>query len=275
MAEKDFAIVCDASCDLPLSFLEKARVVPVRLADPESGDADPFERVYRGLAEKGYGHVISIHSAASFSPLIECARAAAKTCADAIDVRIVDSGSASAATGMLIDRAARHRSFDVSLDDSVSALEALAGQVRLLVIPVSSTLQAARRRQRGHGRAGLIGRAAATIRMRVTGERGLYLVSGGEITQLARNTDISALSKRLSHAAAAVSSSNGPLLHALVEDGNARALRMVERALEEEGVQTGCLGTVRALPITEEVVGAGSVAVAIAPESSYRRAVPK
>ena len=261
MAEKDFAIVCDASCDLPLSFLEKARVVPVRLADPESGDADPFERVYRGLAEKGYGHVVSIHSAASFSPLIECARAAAKTCADAIDVRIVDSGSASAATGMLIDRAARHRYFD--------------GQVRLLVIPVSSTLQAARRRQRGHGRAGLIGRAAATIRMRVTGERGLYLVSGGEITQLARNTDIAALSKRLSHAAAAVSSSNGPLLHALVEDGNARALRMVERALEEEGVQTGCLGTVRALPITEEVVGAGSVAVAIAPESSYRRDVPK
>ena len=45
--------------------------------------------------------------------------------------------------------------------------------------------------------------------------------------------------------------------------------------LEEEGVQTGCLGTVRALPITEEVVGAGSVAVAIAPESSYRRDVPK
>ena len=275
MAEKDFAIVCDASCDLPLSFLEKVRAVPVRLADPESGGSDPFEHVYRGLAEKGYGHVISIHSTASFSPLIERARASAEACSGVIDVRVVDSGSASAATGMLIDRAARHRYFDVSLDDSVSALEALAGQVRLLVIPVSSTLQAARRRQRGRGRAGLIGRAAATIRMRVTGERGLYLVSGGEITQLARNTDIAALSKRLSHAAAAVSSGNGPLLHALVEDGNARALRMVERALEEEGVQTGCLGTVRALPITEEVVGAGSVAVAIAPESAYRRDVAK
>ena len=40
-------------------------------------------------------------------------------------------------------------------------------------------------------------------------------------------------------------------------------------------MQTGCLGTVRALPITEEVVGAGSVAVAIAPEGAYRRDVAK
>ena len=275
MAEKDFAIVCDASCDLPLSFLEKARVVPVRLADAESDGSDPFERVYRGLAEKGYGHVVSIHSAASFSPLIERARTAAEACADVIDVRVVDSGSASAATGMLIDRAARHRYYDASLDDSVAALEALAAQVRLLVIPVSSTLQAARRRQRGRARTGLIGRAAATIRMRVTGERGLYLVSGGEITQLARNTDVAELSRRLAHAATAVSANSGPLLHALVEDGNARALRMIERALLDEGVRTACLGTVRALPITEEVVGAGSVAVAIAPEGAYRRDVAK
>ena len=147
--------------------------------------------------------------------------------------------------------------------------------MRLLVIPVSSTLQAARRRQRGRARTGLIGRAAATIRMRVTGERGLYLVSGGEITQLARNTDVAELSRRLAHAATAVSANSGPLLHALVEDGNARALRMIERALEEEGVRTACLGTVRALPITEEVVGAGSVAVAIAPEGAYRRDVAK
>lgn len=271
MAEKDFAIVCDASCDLPLSFLEKVQVVPVRLADPELGDVDPFESVYRGLAEKGYGHVVSIHSAASFSPLINRARVAADTCADVIDVHVVDSGSASAATGMLIDRAARHRHFGASSEESVAALEALAASVRLLVIPVSSTLQAVRRRQRGHARAGLIGRAAATIRTRVTGERGLYLVSGGEITQLARNTDVAALSGRLAHAAAAVSANSGPLLHALVEDGNARALRMIERALTEEGVRTTCLGTVRALPITEEVVGVGSVAVAIAPESSYRR----
>lgn len=269
MAEKDFAIVCDASCDLSLSFLEKAQVVPVRLADLESVSSEAFERTYRGLAEKGHASAVSIHSAASFSPLIGCAREAAAACADVIDVRVVDSGSASAATGMLIDRAARHRYYGASLEDSVDALQALAAHVRLLVIPVSSTLQAVRRRRRG--RAGLIGRAAATIRTRVTGERGLYLVSGGEVTQLARNIDIAALSDRLAHAAAAVSANDGPLLHAFVEDGNTRALRMVERALEEGGVRSTCLGTVRALPVTEEVVGAGSVAVAIVPESAYRR----
>ena len=273
MANRDFAIVTDASCDLMPAFLERAGVelvAPVEGPDGEKDFAGPLESLYRSLAARGYARVVSVHSAACFSPALDAARAAAEACDGVCEVEVVDSGSASAATGMLIDRIARYRYFDVDFHDAVAGVRLLAGQVRLLVVP-SAKARFDRRRRRSHHRAGLLGRATASLRVRISGERGLYLVSGGEVTQLARNIDTAALSDRLAHAAAAVSANDGPLLHAFVEDGNARALRMVERALEEGGVESTCLGTVRALPVTEEVVGAGSVAVAIVPESAYRR----
>lgn len=270
MAEKDFAIVCDGTCDLPLSFLEKAAVVPLRLgAVGAAGARDALERLYRDLAAQGFARVVSIHSAAAFSPVVEDAQLAAAACADVADVCVVDSGSGSVATGMLIDRAARYRHFDVDFADAVAGLEELAARVRLLVIPASSAPLAARRRR--PSRAGLIGRAAASLRMRVTGERGLYLLSRGELTQLARGADCASLALRLARAASTVAGNEGELVHALAEAGDVRALRAVERALDEAAVPTSCLGTVRALPLGREVMGAGSVAVAIAPRSAYWR----
>lgn len=272
MAEKDFAIVCDATSDLPLSFLEKARVEFVRL--PGAHSLDPtavaaLERAYRTLARQGFSRVVSVHSSASFSPAVEDARRAAATCDDVADVRVVDSGSASAATGMLIDRAARYRHFDVAFDDAVAGLEELASHVRLLAIPAPSARLAARRQRRM--RAGLIGRAAATLRVRMTGERGLYLLSQGNVTQLARNNDLDELTHRLAHAVSAVGANEGRLVHALSASKNVRGLRAVERALAESDTDTTCLGTVRTTALTEGVLGAGSVAVAIAPRSAYWR----
>ena len=272
MAEKDFAIVCDATSDLPLSFLEKARVEFVRLsatdgAGPEATAA--FERAYRTLAEKGFSQVVSVHSAASFSPVVESARAAASACADALDVRVVDSGSASAATGMLIDRAARYRHFDVAFEDAVAGLTELASHVRLLTIPAPSARLASRRPRRTRG--GLVGRAAATLRVRMTGERGLYLLSQGNVTQLSRNNDLDALAARQAHALKTVCTNEGALVHALTVSKNVRALRSLERALADAGADSTCLGTVRSTALTEAVLGTGAVAIAIAPSSAYWR----
>ena len=236
MAEKDYAIVCDETSDLPLSFLERAGVVPLRLDDARDA-AGALGRVYRDLAGRGFPQVISIHSAALFSPVVDGARSAAEACADVCDVLVVDSGSASAATGMLVDRAARYRHLGVPAPEA----------------------------------AGLIGRAAASLRMRVTGERGLYLLARGELTQLARGNDPAALTGRLARAVATVAGNEGPLVHALAEAGDVRSLRALERALEEEGVGSSCLGTVRATPLSREVVGAGAVAAAIAPHAAYWR----
>lgn len=273
MAEKDFAIVCDDTCDLPEGFLGKARVCRVRLDAPDRGTlgaSSALEAAYRELAGDGFERVISIHSSASFSPVVLDAREAAANCGDVADVRVVDSGAASAATGMLIDRAARYRHLGVAFEDAVAGLEALASHVRLLVVPApSSRLAASRRSHRTRG--GLIGRAAATLRVRMTGERGLYLLSQGNVTQLARNNDVEVLARRLARAVAAVSENEGPLVHALTASKNARALRAVERALAESGAATRCLGTVHASALTESVLGQGSVAVAMAPESVYCR----
>lgn len=271
MAEKDFAIVCDATCDLPLSFLEKAAVVPVRLdgaGGPVLDERAAAERLYRSLAAAGHTQVVSVHSAACFSPLVAAARAAAEDCAGVADVRVVDSGSASVATGMLVDRAARYRHFDVAFEDAVAGLEALASRVRLLALPAPGSRLAGRRRR---PRGGLIGRAAASLRTRVTGERGLYLLSHGEVTQLARNNDRAALLRRLAHAVGTVANNDGALVSALADAGDARTLRALERALVETDADVACLGTVRALAPSEEALGSGSVALAIAPSSAYWR----
>ena len=72
----------------------------------------------------------------------------------------------------------------------------------------------------------------------------------------------------------AVSAGEGPVTYALVETGDPRALRAVEKPLDTNEFESRRLGTVRATPAVEEVVGAGAVAVAFAPESAYSREVP-
>ena len=273
MANRDFAIVTDASCDLTPAFLERAGVelvTPVEGPDGEKDFAGPLESLYRELAERGYTRVVSVHSAACFSPALDAARLAADACDGVCEVEVVDSGSSSAATGMLIDRIARYRYFDVDFHDAVAGVRLLAGQVRLLVVP-SAKARFDRRRRRSHHRAGLLGRATASLRVRISGERGLYLLSRGEITQLARATDLVELTSRLAHAMSAVSAGEGEVVYALVEVGDARALRAAEKPLDTNEFESRCLGTVRATPLTESVVGTGAVAVAFAPASAYYR----
>ena len=77
VAEKDFAIVTDSSCDLPASFLERAGVAHVELSslgDSADAVAPALERAYRNLAARGYARVVSVHSAPCFSPALEAAR---------------------------------------------------------------------------------------------------------------------------------------------------------------------------------------------------------
>lgn len=271
MAEKGFAIVTDSSCDLPASFLERAGVAHVELSllgDSADAVAPALERAYRDLAARGYARVVSVHSAPCFSPALEAAHMAAASCADAIEVAPVDSGSGSAATGMLVDRVARHRYFDVPFERAVAAAEALAPHVRLLVVPTTSARFG---RRRGRFRLGALARATSSLRVRISGERGLYLLSRGEITQLARATELIDLTSRLAHAMSAVAASEGPLVYALVETGDARTLRAAEKPLDTNEFESRCLGTVRATPAVETLIGTGAVAVAFAPAAAYDR----
>lgn len=271
MAKNDFAIVCDSSCDLPASFLEKAHVELLSMDSLTGGEQDLESRLvslYADLASRGYGRVASVHSAACFSPALDAARSAA-ACAGNVEVAVIDSGSGSASTGMLVDRMARYRYFDVAFDDAVAGARALATHVRLLVVPTTSARFGKRRSS--HSRLGALARRAASLRVRISGERGLYLLSRGEITQLARDTDLVGLTSRLAHAMSAVSAGEGPIVYALTETGDPRALRATEKPLNTNEFESRCLGTVRATPAVEALLGSGAVAVAFAPASAYDR----
>ena len=277
MLERDFTIVCDRGCDLPPVYLEKAQAtVMADVPHDTLGHVDEvaltqeFVRTYRSLAASGHARIVSVHSCASFSPEVACAREAAAACAGVADVRVVDSGSASVATGMVLFRLACHWADGVPFDQAVDAAERLAGSVRLLVIPTAAA-RFARRRSRKH-RPGLLGRATSSLRIRISGERGLYLVSRGEVTQLARSAELADLTGRLAHAMSAVSASEGPLVYATIETGDARALRMLEKPLDTNEFESRALGTLRACPQVEKTVGAGAVGVAFAPDRAYWRA---
>lgn len=276
MLERDFTIVCDRGCDLPPVYLERAQATVLEGVPHDAlGHVDEvalkqeFIRLYRALAAQGHTKIASVHSCASFSPAVTCAREAAAACSGVADVRVIDSGSASVATGMVFFRLTCHWADGVPFEQAVDAAEQLAGSVRLLVIPTASA-RFARRRSR-KPRAGLLGRATSSLRVRLSGERGLYLISRGEITQLARSADLPDLTGRLAHAMSAVSASEGPLVYATLETGDARALRALEKPLDTNEFEARALGTVGACPQVEKIVGSGAVGVAFAPSQAYWR----
>lgn len=295
MTKSSFAIVCDEGCDLSAAFLERAGAVCARLGEKDADAAagsdqasapgpavmgDPsgaaedsdhvartLEACYRALAAQGVTEVVSVHSAACFSPVLEGARQAAASCEDALRVEVVSSGSGSAATGMLVDRASYYRHLGLGFDDAVRGLEDLASRVRLLVVPAAGAPIVRRRARRAH--AGLLSRATTSLRVRISGERGLYLVTRGEVTQLARSTDLIELTSRLAHAISAVAANEGALRYALVETGDARSLRAMEKPLDTNEFEAYHLGTVRAGSDVGRAIGAGAVAVALAPAAAY------
>ena len=274
MLDRDFAIVCDRGCDLPPLYIERTQATLVgavaqTLGTPLSADelTQEFAETYRRLAREGHERIASVHSCASFSPEVLCAREAAADVADVADVRVVDSGSGSVATGMVLFRLACHWANGMSFDQAVASSQELARHVRLLVIPSASSRFGRRRGSRG--RIGLIGRATSSLRVRISGERGLLLVSDGEVTQLARSGDLADLTGRLAHAMSSVSACEGPLVYACVETGSRRALRALQKPLDTNEFEATHLGTLRVTPPVEEVIGSGAVGVALVSARDY------
>lgn len=272
MSKSDFAITCDSGCDLSPAFFEKTGVEVVALDDAAASAEElvgVFVARYRALAERGFSRIISVHSTPVFSEEIAAARAAAQACAGEADVRVVDSGSASAATGMVVFRLAYHQAHGVPFERAVEEAERLAACVRLLVVPTTTAPFARRRRHQAER--GIIGRATLSLRANLIGERGLFLLSRSEVTQLARSTDLSDLTGRLARSMSSVFSVEGPLVHAAVVTGDVRAQRALEKPLDTNEFESQSLGVVRVTPGVEGLIGAGAVGVAFAPADAYWR----
>ncbi len=296
MSENSFAVVCDSGCDLPSGYLEKigVTVVPLYievegqryrdlegcsgerayadLAEARSVEAvsptvDDFLAAYRSLAESGVRRILSVHSVDLFTDVHETAHAAARILGDEVTVEFVDTGVASLATGFVVDRVAALASAGVSFEDAKAAARQLSFGARLLVIPGSGARlprHRSRRRQRS-----VVERAVSLRYGQHSGCRALFLLDEGELTEMARSADFDDLAKRAARAMSAISAEVGPIVYAEVEAGDSRALRVVDKLLDEEEFPSSYLGAMRATPAVASIVGVGAVAIAMAPAEQY------
>lgn len=260
-----FAIVCDSGCDLSPSFLEERGISCVDVSSEPPAPSD-FVEAYRGLARRGVASVVSVHSAKDLDAAAEMAREAAEEVRDLIDVRVLDTGLLSLATGVVVERLSAFQDEGAGLDEALAAAASLATTVRLLIIPSNSSWLS---RHRGNGGARGLRRLTSSLRVRLSGERGLLLVSHGTVTHLARDTEIVELTSRLAHALSAVYAAYGPLVYVKLEAENPRGMRSLEKSLVTNEFESRCLGKVRVSPATERMLGEAMLGVVVAPESSF------
>jgi DegV family protein with EDD domain len=149
-------IVTDSSCDLPQDLADKLgiEIVPLTIrfgADefvdraglsveefwkrcaaastlPETAAPAPgaFEAVYRGLIEDGATGVVTICLSAALSATLQSAELAARSVADQIPVRVIDSRSVTMGLGMMCVAAAQSAGQGASLEEVAALAQSLA-----------------------------------------------------------------------------------------------------------------------------------------------------
>ena len=283
MACKPFAIVCDSTCDLPPEIISRLEVVCVPLGVEIAGrvlmdGADRDEAVallgrrksgrvellskerlldiYRCLIDEGYDRIVTVCSSLVNTGSWNAAEEAAAELADATHMlRTVDAGVSSVGLGMVEDAIARSRAF--------------AREVRVLFIPeASSPFMRGNLRSRKSG----IMAKASSLRLRVVGERTLFLQTRGESTALARSTDLSDLCGHAAHAMSSISAQEGALVHAVIGMGGSKALRALEKPLDTNEFCSTRLGRGLISPSILASVGFDAAGVAFAPRKAYMEA---
>ena len=155
-------IVTDSSCDLPESVVDELgiRVVPLSIrfgetefidreelsnaefwarcaesdALPETSAPAPgqFEKVYRELRDEGATGIVAISLSSALSATMQSADLAARSVADAIPVRVVDSRSVSLGLGTIVLACSRLASSGRSLEEVAAYADDLARRTRVL-----------------------------------------------------------------------------------------------------------------------------------------------
>lgn len=160
---RDFELVCDSTCDLPLellaemdvtvvpltvifgeeTFLDQVEITSEQFYDrmaaaaelPRSSQPSPeaFVKTYRGLVEKGAKRILSLHIAEALSGTVNSARIAAEE-VDA-DIVAYDSKTVAMTTGMMVREAVAMRDAGETLEATVDHLNRIRPSLQLLVVP--------------------------------------------------------------------------------------------------------------------------------------------
>ncbi len=298
MACKPFAIVCDSTCDLPPEIISRLEVVCVPLgveiagrvlmdgADRDeavallgrrkSGHVELLSKermvdVYRRLIDEGYNRIVTVCSSLINTGSWSAAEEAASELSDADHMlRTVDAGVSSVGLGMVVERLAMAREVGIQFEEAIARSRAFAREVRVLFIPeASSPFMRGNLRSR---KSGIMARASS-LRLRVVGERTLFLQTRGESTALARSTDLSDLCGHAAHAMSSISAQEGELVYAVVGMVGSKTLRALEKPLDTNEFCSTKLGRGLVSPSILASVGFDAAGVAFAPRKAYLEAV--
>ena len=297
MACKPFAIVCDSTCDLPPEIISRLEVVCVPLgveiagrvlmdcADRDeavallgrrkSGHVELLSKermvdVYRRLIDEGYNRIVTVCSSLINTGSWSAAEEAASELSDADHMlRTVDAGVSSVGLGMVVERLAMAREVGIQFEEAIARSRAFAREVRVLFIPeASSPFMRGNLRSR---KSGIMARASS-LRLRVVGERTLFLQTRGESTALARSTDLSDLCGHAAHAMSSISAQEGELVYAVVGMVGSKTLRALEKPLDTNEFCSTKLGRGLVAPSILASVGFDAAGVAFAPRKAYLEA---
>lgn len=297
MACKPFAIVCDSTCDLPPEIISRLEVVCVPLgveiagrvlmdcADRDeavallgrrkSGHVELLSKermvdVYRRLIDEGYNRIVTVCSSLINTGSWSAAEEAASELSDADHMlRTVDAGVSSVGLGMVVERLAMAREVGIQFEEAIARSRAFAREVRVLFIPeASSPFMRGNLRSR---KSGIMARASS-LRLRVVGERTLFLQTRGESTALARSTDLSDLCGHAAHAMSSISAQEGELVYAVVGMVGSKTLRALEKPLDTNEFCSTKLGRGLVSPSILASVGFDAAGVAFAPRKAYLEA---
>ncbi len=297
MACKPFAIVCDSTCDLPPEIISRLEVVCVPLgveiagrvlmdrADRDeavallgrrkSGNVELLSKermvdVYRRLIDEGYNRIVTVCSSLINTGSWNAAEEAASELSDADHMlRTVDAGVSSVGLGMVVERLAMAREVGIQFEEAIARSRAFAREVRVLFIPeASSPFMRGNLRSR---KSGIMARASS-LRLRVVGERTLFLQTRGESTALARSTDLSDLCGHAAHAMSSISAQEGELVYAAVGMVGSKTLRALEKPLDTNEFCSTKLGRGLVSPSILASVGFDAAGVAFAPRKAYLEA---
>ena len=297
MACKPFAIVCDSTCDLPPEIISRLEVVCVPLGVEitgrvlmdgagrdeavallgrrKSGHVELLSKermvdVYRRLIDEGYNRIVTVCSSLINTGSWSAAEEAASELSDADHMlRTVDAGVSSVGLGMVVERLAMAREVGIQFEEAIARSRAFAREVRVLFIPeASSPFMRGNLRSR---KSGIMARASS-LRLRVVGERTLFLQTRGESTALARSTDLSDLCGHAAHAMSSISAQEGELVYAVVGMVGSKTLRALEKPLDTNEFCSTKLGRGLVSPSILASVGFDAAGVAFAPRKAYLEA---
>lgn len=226
--------------------------------------------VYRRLIDEGYNRIVTVCSSLINTGSWSAAEEAASELSDADHMlRTVDAGVSSVGLGMVVERLAMAREVGIQFEEAIARSRAFAREVRVLFIPeASSPFMRGNLRSR---KSGIMARASS-LRLRVVGERTLFLQTRGESTALARSTDLSDLCGHAAHAMSSISAQEGELVYAVVDMVGSKTLRALEKPLDTNEFCSTKLGRGLVSPSILASVGFDAAGVAFAPRKAYLEA---